>query len=388
MRLRGPESRLVTYLSRAGRVIAVIPVTWFLVQTTVPSLKELMSLVNVVAGPLQIAQTLVTAMISVVGLMGALFAMMGNPVGLATAYVAYVIMVCSGAPPSLMLTVFVVLGFITYLPLDVISKVWRPSRVRAEVSVQGALFFLVFEAVKVGLPVILAWFIYGFYASLLRVGSTPSPGLSMLWDVFAHTLVGRLFVFVFVIGLGTYLSSAVMDILTSYAVPNPLRVRSYAEGWLRSLKSFLIAEGFPSRFVVGWMAFMGSILFYPFVMIPAREAISRYLGGVTTSLNVPTAIINVGVGITVLAVSYIVMRLLLTHILIGGRGWVSLAVIATITFMISAYLVAFKGVPPPWAAGNASPTGIDEVVSQSYYSFYSSLLTVLRYVLYLLGVTP
>ncbi len=388
MRLRGPESRLVTYLSRAGRVIAVIPVTWFLVQTTASSIRELMSLVNVVTGFLQIAQALVTAVISVVGLMGALFAMMGNPVGLAIAYVAYVIMVCSGAPPSLTLTVFVVLGFITYLPLDVISEVWRPSRVRTEVSARGALFLLFFEIVKVGLPVILAWFIYGFYVSLLRVGSTPSPGLSMLWDIFAHTLVGRLFVFIFVIGLGTYLSSAVMDILTSYAVPNPIRVRSYAEGWLRSLKSFLTASGFPSRFVVGWMAFMGSILFYPFIMIPIREAVSRYLGSVTTSSNVPAAIINIGVGIAVLVVSYIVMRLLLTHILIGGRGWVSLAVIATITLATSAYLVAFKGVSPPWAAGTASPTSIDETVMQSYYSFYSSLLTVLRYVLYLLGVTP
>ncbi len=388
MRLRGPESRLVTYLSRAGRVIAVIPVTWFLVQTTASSIRELMSLVNVVTGFLQIAQALVTAIISVVGLMGALFAMMGNPVGLAIAYVAYVIMVCSGAPPSLTLTVFVVLGFITYLPLDVISEVWRPSKVKTEVSARGALFLLFFEIVKVGLPVILAWFIYGFYVSLLRVGSTPSPGLSMLWDIFAHTLVGRLFVFIFVIGLGTYLSSAVMDILTSYAVPNPIRVRSYAEGWLRSLKSFLTASGFPSRFVVGWMAFMGSILFYPFIMIPIREAVSRYLGSVTTSLNVPAAIINIGVGIAVLVVSYIVMRLLLTHILIGGRGWVSLAVIATITLATSAYLVAFKGVSPPWAAGTASPTSIDETVMQSYYSFYSSLLTVLRYVLYLLGVTP
>ncbi len=388
MRLRGPESGLVTYLSRAGRVIAVIPVTWFLAQTTASSIRELMNLVNVAAGFLQIAQALVTAIISVVGLVGALFAMMGNPVGLAIAYVAYVIMVCSGAPPSLTLTVFVVLGFITYLPLDVISGVWRPSRVRTEVSARGALSFLVFEVVKVGLPVILAWFIYGFYVSLLRVGSTPSPGLSMLWDIFAHTLVGRLFVFIFVIGLGTYLSSAVMDILTSYAVPNPIRVRSYAEEWLRSLKSFLTASGFPSRFVVGWMAFMGSILFYPFIMIPIREAISRYLGGVTTPSNVPAAIINVGVGIAVLVVSYIVMRLLLTHILIGGRGWVSLAVIAAITLAISAYLVAFKGVSPPWAAGGASPTSIDETVMQSYYSFYSSLLTVLRYVLYLLGVTP
>jgi hypothetical protein len=210
----------------------------------------------------------------------------------------------------------------------------------------------------------------------------------MLWDVFAHTLVGRLLVFIFVIGLGAYLSSAVMDILTSYAVPNPIRVRSYAGGWLKDLKSFLLARGFPSRFVVGWMAFMGSILFYPFIMIPIREAISRYLGNVTTSLNVPVAIINVGVGIVVLAVSYIVMRLLLTHILIGGKGWVSLVVIVAITLTISAYLVAFKGVPPPWAAGSASPTSIDETVSQSYYSFYSSLLTVLRYVLYLLGVTP
>ncbi len=388
MRLRGPESRLVTYLSRAGRVIAVIPVTWFLVQTTASSIRGLMSLVNVVTGFLQIAQALVTAIISVVGLMGALFAMMGNPVGLAIAYVAYVIMVCSGAPPSLTLTVFVVLGFITYLPLDVISEVWRPSKVKTEVSARGALFLLFFEIVKVGLPVILAWFIYGFYVSLLKVGSTPSPGLSMLWDIFAHTLVGRLFVFIFVIGLGTYLSSAVMDILTSYAVPNPIRVRSYAEGWLRSLKSFLTASGFPSRFVVGWMAFMGSILFYPFIMIPIREAVSRYLGSVTTSLNVPAAIINIGVGIAVLVVSYIVMRLLLTHILIGGRGWVSLAVIATITLATSAYLVAFKGVSPPWAAGTASPTSIDETVMQSYYSFYSSLLTVLRYVLYLLGVTP
>jgi len=388
LRLRGPESGLVTYLSRAGRVIAVIPVTWFLAQTTASSIRELMNLVNVAAGFLQIAQALVTAIISVVGLVGALFAMMGNPVGLAIAYVAYVIMVCSGAPPSLTLTVFVVLGFITYLPLDVISGVWRPSRVRTEVSARGALSFLVFEVVKVGLPVILAWFIYGFYVSLLRVGSTPSPGLSMLWDIFAHTLVGRLFVFIFVIGLGTYLSSAVMDILTSYAVPNPIRVRSYAEEWLRSLKSFLTAGGFPSRFVVGWMAFMGSILFYPFIMIPIREAISQYLGGVTTPSNVPAAIINVGVGIAVLVVSYIVMRLLLTHILIGGRGWVSLAVIAAITLAISAYLVAFKGVSPPWAAGGASPTSIDETVMQSYYSFYSSLLTVLRYVLYLLGVTP
>jgi len=389
LRLRGPESRLVTYLSKAGRVVAVIPVTWFLARTTATSIRELMNLVNVVAGPLQIAQVLVTAIISVVGLMGALFAMMGNPVGLATAYVAYVIMACSGAPPSLTLTVFVVLGFITYLLLDVVSGVWRPSRVRAEVSARGALFFLVFEAVKVGLPVILAWFIYGFYVSLLRVGFTPSPGLSMLWDVFAHTLVGRLFVFVFVIGLGAYLSSAVMDILTSYATPNPVRVRSYAEEWLRSLKSFLVIGGFPSKFVVGWMAFMGSILFYPFIMIPLREAIDRYLGGMITSLSIPVAIINAGVGIAVLVVSYIVMRLLLTHILLaGGRGWVSLAVVTTITFVISAYLVAFKGVPPPWVAGSASPTSIDKTISESYYSFYSSLLTILRYVLYLLGVTP
>jgi len=388
LRLRGPESRLVTYLARAGRVIAVIPVTWFLVQTTASSVREIMSLVNVITNPLQIAQAVTTAVISVVGLMGALFAMMGNPVGLATAYVAYVIMVCSGMPPSLTLTIFVVLGFITYLPLDVISEIWRPSRVRTEVGAQGTIFFLVFESVKVGLPVILAWFIYGFYVSLLRVGYTPSPGLSMLWDIFAHTLVGRLLVFIFVIGLGTYLSNAVMEVLTSYAVPNPIRVRSYAEELVRSLKSLLITGGFPSRFVVGWMAFMGSILFYPFIMIPIQEAVSRYLGIVTSSLNVPAALINVAVGIAVLVVSYIIMRLLLTHIFIGGKGWISLAIIAAITFSVSTYLIVFKGASPPWAAGNASPTGIDEVVSRSYYSFYSSLLTVLRYVLYLLGVTP
>lgn len=388
MRLRGPELRLVTYLARAGRVIAVIPVTWFLVQTTASSVREIMSLVNVITNPLQIMQAVTTAAISVVGLMGALFAMMGNPVGLAVAYVAYVIMVCSGMPLSLTLTIFVVLGFITYLPLDVISEVWRPSRVRTEVGAQGTIFFLVFESVKVGLPVILAWFIYGFYVSLLRVGYTPSPGLSMLWDIFAHTLVGRLLVFIFVIGLGTYLSNVVMEVLTSYAVPNPVRVRSYAEELVRGLKSLLITGGFPSRFVVGWMAFMGSILFYPFIMIPIQEAASRYLGIVTSSLNVSTALINVAVGIAVLVVSYIIMRLLLTHIFIGGKGWISLAIIAVITFSVSTYLIAFKGASPPWAAGNASPTGIDEVVLRSYYSFYSSLLTVLRYVLYLLGVAP
>ncbi len=388
MRVRGPESRLVTYLSRAGRVIAVVPVAWFLIQTTASSIRGLLGLVSATTAPLQVLQVLVTTIISVAGLLGAIFAMIGNPVGLATAYVAYVIMVCSGAPPSLMMTVFVVLGFIAYLPLDVVSEVWRPGKVRITVNARNTALFLVFESVKVGLPVILAWFIYGFYASLLKVGSTPSPGLSMLWDVFAHTLVGRLFVFVFVIGLGTYLSGAVMDILSSYAVPNPLRVRKYAEGWLTHLRSFLRAGGFPSRFVVGWMAFMGSILFYPFIMIPIREVAGRYLSGVVTASNVPAAAINVGVGITVLVVSYVVMRLLLTQIFVGGKGWASLAVIAAITFSVSAYLVIFKGVPPPWAAGSASPAGIDETVMRSYYSFYSSLLTVLRYVLYLLGVTP
>jgi len=388
LRLRGPESRLVTYLARAGRVVAVIPVTWFLVQTTASSVREIMSLANTIASPLQIAQAIITAVINVVGLTGALFAMMGNPVGLAAAYVAYVIMVCSGMPPSLTLTIFVVLGFITYLPLDVISEVWRPSRVRTEVGAWGTILFLVFEVAKVSLPVALAWFIYGFYVSLLRIGYTPSPGLSMLWDVFAHTLVGRLFVFIFVIGLGTYLSNTVMEVLTSYAVPNPIRVRSYAEELVGNLRSLLTKGGFPSRFVVGWMAFMGSILFYPFVMIPIQEVASRYLSGLTASLRVSAAIINVVVGIAVLVVSYIVMRLLLTHIFLGGRGWISLAVIAAITLSVSTYLIVFRGAPLPWAAGNASPTSIDEVVSRSYYSFYSSLLTVLRYVLYLLGVTP
>ena len=388
MRLRGPESRLVTYLARAGRVIAVVPVMWFLTQATASSVKELLSLVNTVAGPMQFAQSLVTAVISVVGLVGAIFAMMGNPVGLATAYVAYVVMVCSGMPPSLTLTIFVVLGFITYLPLDVISEVWRPSRVMTEVKAQSVALFIVYELVKVGLPVILAWFIYGFYASLLEVGFTPSPGLSMLWDVFAHTLVGRLCMFIFVIGLGTYLSNAVMEVLTSYAVPSPLRVRTYAAEWLTNLKSFITTGGFPSKFVVGWMAFLGSILFYPFIMIPVREVVNRYLGNVVSSLNIPAAIINVVVGIAVLIVSYIIMRLLLTHIFLGGKGWVSLGIIAGITAAISIYLVLFRGASPPWAAGNASPTSIDEVVLRSYYSFYSSLLTVLRYVLYLLGVTP
>jgi len=388
LRLRGPESKLVTYLSRAGRVIAVIPVTWFLVRMVASSTKELLNLINIVAAPLQIAQASVTAAISIAGLLGALFAMVGNPVGLAVAYVAYVILVCSGAPPSLTLTVFVVIGFITYLPLDVVSSVWRPSRVGLEVSLRSFILFLTFEAVKVGLPAVLAWFIYGFYVSLINVGSTPSPGLSMLWDVFAHTLVGRLLVFVFVIGLGTYLSGAVMEILTCYAAPNPIRVRKYAEEWLRNLRKFLTASGFPSRFVVGWMSFMGSIVFYPFVMVPVREVMSRYLSGIMHLLNIPTLAVDVGVGLAVLGVTYVIMRLLLTHIIVGGRGWKSLAVLAAITFAVSAYLILLKGVSPPWFMGNASPTSVDEAVSRSYYSFYSSLLSILRYVLYLLGVAP
>ncbi len=389
MKITIPSKTLALSLMRA---VTAVPVTWFLAHTLASSASVLFAKAPVLLAfttYLSMPEVLALFTISSAGVVGGVMAMLGSPTGLAVAYVAYVVIISSASPPTLLISALVILGLVLYMPLDVLAKLWRGGLVRVKTSVRGVALTVAFECAKVGVPIFLAWFVYGFYLGIIGAGFSPSPGVSMLWDVFAHTVVGRLLMFMFVVGIGAFLSGSIMDVIASYTTPSILRVRSYATGVINSIKSSLLTPRFPSKFVVSWMAFLASLFLYPFMIVAIRDAVSRYLPWLfrVTHASLPTAAANAVLMIAVLAITYVIMRALLLHLFLAGRGWGSLAVIASITAFLTTYLVMVHHAVPPLAHAS-KPSPVDREVMSGYYSFYSSLLSILRYVLYLLGVTP
>ncbi len=387
---------IISVVPRAIRALMVIPVTWFLINTLINSVNSLLAVSPKVSLNIYylirsefLKQAMLTA-ISGLGLSSSIAAMAGSSTGLAIAYVSYVVIFCAGSAPSTWLAVLIVTGLILYLPLDVLSRFWRGGNYRFKIGLSGVMLTMVFEAVKIGIPLILAWFILGFYSTILHVGFTPSPGISMLWDILAHTVVGRLLVFIFVASLGAYLSGELMNIITTYATPSLSRVRMYALSMIKSMKSSLTSRWYPSKLIVRSITFLASIYLYPFALIVAKDVVGKYFPWFLSSVinvSLPIAIANVAAGATVLAATYAIMRVLINSALLGVKGWRSLIIASSVTGFLIAYFVIFHHANPP-LLGSGKPTELDKELINGYYSFYSSLLSIFRYVMYGLGVTP
>ncbi len=386
------------FVLKVVRALSVLPIIYYYVVTIKSAgIQYVPITLATLTSPYVLVNLLVTAL-SVVGLATAFYAMTGSVVSLATSYSIYVILlVARRAYVSLGITYAVIAGLVTYVVIDVLARTWRGgAETSIKVGLPGLVTYVGFELFKFGVPILLAYFIFMFYQGVLSTSITTSPGVSMLWDLMVSTLVGRLLIFLLVLGIGAYLIGSFMEVLAEYSMPSYLRfldfLRSEVSSAIKSLKL-----GIESKFAIRFMSFLGSLILYPFIIVITQDImgyLSRFMPYLTVLTTVTTHLphqlikyVGFAQGILGLIVAYLLMRYVFMRVVMLRVGIKGLVTVAVITALFGAYLQYRYGLLTSLVSGG-SPTPLDFRVWSAYYSIYSQALSLIRYVLYVLGVTP
>ncbi len=373
------------------RAAAVLPVTYFLAESLIKSLYGLLDAINAETYGMPFLESLAYLAITTIGIMFSISAVFGGVGGLAVAYISYLLVegtrsyLWSPSPYAvvylpLMKVYALIAGMILYVVSDVLAMTYRKeSNSEVKTSVKGVLLLGIFEFIKVAVPVALALIIFGVYTSILSLRLRASLGVVLFWDILTATLGGRIILFALIVGIGTYLIKSIMEAITDFVLPSRLRAESYVKNALTSMSRRLIA-GLPSKTVVGWMAFMGSLVMYPFILMVVKDIVGGYV--------VPSTTVHEAVeGLIILAITYIVMWVLIRNALTPKSGWKPLALLGSIT----AFLVVYSQVKYNLLASvifGGQETPLDSEILNSYYMMYDQVVRLLRYFLYVLGVVP
>ncbi len=380
------------------RAVSVIPIIYYYVvaihSTPTPYISFSLSSLT---SPYVLTDLAIIAL-EVIGLGTAFYAMVGSVVSLATSYSIYVILIVARSTyVSLGITYAVMAGLVVYIIIDVLARTWRGGAVTSlRVRIPSIATYLGFELFKFGVPILLAWFTFAFYEGILSTSITTSPGVSMLWDLMVSTLVGRLLIFLLVLGIGAYLIGSFMEVLAEYSMPSYLRFLDFLRYEVSRILNSL-EVGIESKTVIRFMSFLGSLILYPFVIVLTQDFMS-YLSKVSpviaSLITAPSFLPHVASnylgfiqGIIGLVIAYLLMRYVFMRIVMLRVGIKGLVTTAVITALICTYLQYRYGLFTSLLYGGTQ-TPLDTRVWNAYYSIYSQALSLIRYVLYVLGVTP
>jgi len=281
-------------------------------------------------------------------------------------------------------------GFITYLIVDTLALPFtvkhggKGSLIR-KTNTKGLLSyisFIVFFASKYTLPLVFGLALYYVIEYALTYQIKASYGVTVFWYFVTHEIVGKILVFLVIIGLGVYLLREISETLVFLS----MREKHWAKSFVSQEKQLYLNEFYgrtrlPYRAsIVGFSA----IIYYVIIVSILRDL----LGYIPIVDFATSTIFSILLFFTISYVSWkIVDKIMFT--ITTEPTWRTVYLLMLITLAFLAYLeLRFNYVTTFINTGEPMSLPIDSYAYETYFTFYSELIEIVRFMSTVIGVTP
>ena len=280
-------------------------------------------------------------------------------------------------------------GFISYLVIDTLALPFATIRSRGSLSknvtTKGIISYIsygVFVVSKYALPLVFGLVLYYVIEYALTYQIKASYGVTVFWYFITHELVGKVLVFLVIIGLGVYLLKEISETLLYLSI----REKRWARFFVSQEKRLYIEEFYgrtrlPYRATI---AGFSAIIFYAVLISVLRDL----LGYLPFTSFIASTIFSILLFLTLSYISWkIVDKIMFT--ITAEPTWKTVYLLMLVTLIFLAYLeLRFNYVTTFINNGTPVALPIDSYAYETYFAFYSELIRIVRFILTVMGVVP
>ena len=281
-------------------------------------------------------------------------------------------------------------GFITYLVVDTLAlpfttKHGGKGSLSRKTNTKGLLSyipFVVFSASKYALPLIFGLVLYYVIEYALTYQIKASYGVTVFWYFITHEIVGKILVFLVIIGLGVYLLREISETLVFLS----MREKHWAKSFVSQEKELYLKEFYgktrlPYRATI---AGFSAIIFYVVIVSVLRDL----FGYLPITGFVASTVFSI---LLFLAISYVSWKIVdkIMFTITTEPTWKTVYLLMLITLAFLAYLeLRFNYVTIFINTGEPIGLPIDSYAYETYFAFYSELIKIVRFISTVIGVVP
>ncbi len=284
-----------------------------------------------------------------------------------------------------------VVGFITYLIMDTLALPFTATKYGGKgplirkTRTKGLLSyipFIVFSASKYALPLIFGLTLYYVIEYALTYQIKAGYGVTVFWYFITHEIVGKILVFLVIIGLGVYLLREISETLVFLS----MREKRWAKSFVSHEKELYLKEFYgkarlPYRAtIVGFSA----IIFYVVIVSVLRDL----FGFLPITSFVASTVFSIFLFLAISYVSWKIVDKIMFTITIEP-SWKTVYLLMLITLAFLAYLeLRFNYVTIFINIGEPIGLPIGSYAYETYFAFYSELIEIVRFISTVIGVVP
>jgi len=283
-----------------------------------------------------------------------------------------------------------IVGFIMYLIVDTLALPFTTKRggkssLSRKTNTKGLLSyipFVVFSASKYALPLIFGLALYYVIEYALTYQIKASYGVTVFWYFVTHEIVGKILVFLVIIGLGVYILREISETLVFLSMREKHLAKSFvSQEKEQYLKEFYGKTRLPYRVTI---AGFSAIIFYVIIVSVLRDL----FGYLPITGFVASTVFSI---LLFLAISYVSWRIVdkIMFTITTEPTWKTVYLLMLITLAFLAYLeLRFNYITIFINTGEPIGLPIDSYAYESYFTFYSELIKIVRFVSTVIGVVP